>query len=546
MRRFIFIILFIVFFTSNSLVFAGPNADPKTELITVSASIADNIPPTTPILISPTNNSYLTTGYPTFIWQRSTDENGIKEYELLIDGAVLITDIPPHDAETSQFIVDYEATTDYYTLKVKDLIADGTHTWKMIAIDTLENGSDSATWSFTIDTQAPSFVLTQVGTVPTSISAQDISTVPTSPIELTENSPQLLGSGEANSTVFLTVTIPGDPTQSFTATTDINGNWGQLLGILPRDVIINLDFTITDQAGLISILNNVPFMIRTDLFVFPPQDPTPSPLPTLSPGATPSTSPPPTTPTTPILFTIPLTPAIEIAHEILQETIEKTPAPIKELIAQIPPQVRKEMAQAAANSTPVISLGVTSPLIILAILSIVNRFHNNLSPKLVWETMQALHLLPALGDHPQGFIFNSQTEARIPFALLEIRSEDEETIDQVVTDEDGFYRGLDLDSGEYQFIATHPDYKAHLQTGHAYPLIPIDLLTEAPQKRVKVGPSLSSFNMINKALFWPLFIITGGLTLIFPSLWNWLILATYPLQLLARQSYRFQPVADTE
>ena len=52
-------------------------ADPKTEVVTVTAGVLDNIPPTTPILISPTNNSYVTTGYVTFVWKGSTDDNGI-------------------------------------------------------------------------------------------------------------------------------------------------------------------------------------------------------------------------------------------------------------------------------------------------------------------------------------------------------------------------------------------------------------------------------------------------------------------------------------
>jgi hypothetical protein len=544
--------------------------DPKTEIITVTAGVLDNVPPTTPILISPENNSYVTTGYVTFVWQGSTDSNGIKEYELLIDGSVLITDIPPNDAETSEFTLDYDSTTDYYTLQVKNLIADGTHTWKIIAIDTLENGSDSATWSFTIDTQAPNFILSQVGDVPTSISAQDISTVPTNPIELDENSPKLLGNGEANSTVVLTVTIPGDPTQTFTNTTDINGNWGQQLGILPRDIIMTLDFIITDQAGLISVLNNVQFIIKTKVIVFMAASPSPSPSPTIapSPGATPLPTPsmtptPPPSPRPP-LISIPLTPPIEIAHEILQETWERLPAPLKAIVARVPAETREYLVATAVNIFPISTLLLLAFIGLLALLAMISRFGKGLSPRLIWRTLQALGLFPS--GKPQGLVYDSQTHQGIPFALIEIRNEDDETINQVVTDKNGIYRGLVLKPGRYRLVVLHPDYHfptsqvrpAHL-TDHEfylgevfeilekYPaknqmlyLIPIDVATPTPQNKSRGRLALQSFSSLNQALFFPLFLTTGILTIIFPTLWNWLVFGGYCLQVIYKASYWFK------
>ncbi|MBU0578631.1 hypothetical protein KJ628_01470, partial [Patescibacteria group bacterium] len=115
-------ILTIIFAFSSLLIPASVQAttpDPKTEEIIVSATVTDNIPPTTPILISPENNSYTTTGYTTFIWQGSTDVNGIKEYELSLDGVIYIPDIPPNDAETTRFTLDYQDSTQYYTMRVK-------------------------------------------------------------------------------------------------------------------------------------------------------------------------------------------------------------------------------------------------------------------------------------------------------------------------------------------------------------------------------------------------------------------------------------------
>lgn len=539
-----------------------PNADPKTEIITVSATVADNIAPTTPILISPEDNSYVTTGYVTFVWKGSTDANGIKEYELLVDGSVLFTDIPPNDAVKPGYTVDYDESTEYYTLTVKDLISDGTHTWKIIAIDTLENGSDSATWSFTVDTQAPSFVLTQIGDVPTSISAQDLSTVPEDPIELDENSPQLLGNGEANSTVVLTVTIPDDPTQTFIATTDVNGNWGQLLGILPRDEIIVFDFTITDQAGLVSVLNNVKIIIKTKVITYPPTSPsptpTPSPDPSASPGVTPvPTPPPPTSPPPSPLISIPLTPPIEIAHEILQETIEHLPAPLKALVAAVPPGVRTYLTSTAINLSPISALLLLLLLALLALLAMLRRFGGRLSPHLIWRSLQALRLFPS--GRPQGLVYDSQTHEPIPFALVEVRDENEEVIDSVATDINGIYRGLVLQPGKYEIVVSHPGFR--FPTNQARPkyltvhefyrnekfdisdkyeaknqmmyLIPIDIVKATRQP-------LYNFSLLNSALFLPLFVITGILTLIFPTFWNWLVFGSYILQVIYKASYWFK------
>ena len=537
----------LLIFLVTSPVQATPDSDPKTEEVTISATIPDNIPPTTPVLISPANLGYVTTGYVTFVWVEATDSHGIQEYELSLDGSLYIPDIPTNDAETSKFTLDYNPSTTYYTLKVKNLIADGTHTWKIRAKDNFDRGTDSATWSFTVDTQAPNFILSQVGAVPTSISAQDINTVPVNPIELDENSPQLLGNGETNSTVVLVVTIPSDPTQSFTFTTDVNGNWGQQLGILPRDTIMILDFTITDQHGLVSVLNNVPFIIKRTILTFPPTSPTPSPTTSPVPGVSPLPSPP-TPPTSPLpspLITIPLTPPIEIAHEILQEILERLPTPITTLVNKIP-----------ASLFSISALLLLLSMGLLALLAMINRFGRNLSPALIWRSLQALRFLPA--GKPQGLVYDSQTHQGIPFALVEVKNENGDIIDRVVTDQNGLYRGLVLEPGKYELVVSHPRYhfptsqvRPHNLTDHEFYqgevfevlakyaarnrllyLIPIDLLAQPPQKRFQIGPSLEGYQRLNSSLFLPLFIITGILTLIFPVFWNWLVWGSYWVELV--------------
>ena len=258
----------------------------------VTLSVVDNTDPTTPILVSPTDNAYVTTGTPTFIWEESTDDRGISKYQLYLNGDLVYDNLPTGDTETSEYIYTHDTLNGEYNLQLKDSISDGTYTWKVRVYDINGNYSDSATWTFIIDTLAPTFVITDIGDVSTSISAQDPSTIPASPIELDDNEPLLVATGEANSTVEVTVTIPGDPTQYYTTTIDADGNWDLQLGIFERGDIITLDFVITDQAGLVSVINDVEFLVKEIIIIIPPTaTPSASPTPAITPSPTPSPTP---------------------------------------------------------------------------------------------------------------------------------------------------------------------------------------------------------------------------------------------------------------
>ena len=566
-----------------------PTTGPIQHVTTVTATVPDNIPPTTPVLVSPADGSYVTSGKVTFVWHGSSDANGIDHYELSLDGSGYLN-VPTTGAEDNNYLLTYDADEDRYALQVKNSIPDGSHTWKIRAIDTLYNGTDSVTWSFILDTQAPSFVLTQVGGVTTSISAQDIKTVPTQPLILTKNSPQLLGHGEADSTVLLTITIPGDPSQTFTHSTDTNGNWGELLSILPRDVIMYLDFTITDQAGHISLLNDIPFTIPTQYFTFPPNLP-PS-LPPSSSTPTPNTPPvgevilpTPTTPPTPALITIPLTPAIEIAHEILQESAENMPAPIRRIIETIPPKTRAEIAVLTLRLTPFLLLVIELIGGIMALLSILHRFGKQVTPDLIWKAWQKLQLFPTgkawfifnQSQAPQGMVFDSLTHQGVSFAQVEVRTKQGTPVGQVLTDQDGFFQGIALKPGEYQLWVSQPQYQfpsqqdrpSNLDTTTYYQgenfvvgdfskvgdvsriddigkvgdvskvgekiiplrwLIPVDLAAKTPPKQWPWFISLSGFKSLHSHLFWPFVLLDFIIVLIFPSSWNIAVLATYLYQ----------------
>lgn len=290
--------LLLTFFLSSLFVFnplsifadtlstEGPGPS-YSQIPKVSLSVVDNINPTTPILISPTNNAFITTGTPTFVWEESTDDRGINKYQWYLNGALVYDNLPTGNQETSNYIYTHDTINSEYDLQLKNALSDGTYTWKVRVYDINGNFSDSATWTFTIDTLAPNFVVTDIGEVSTSISAQDPGTIPTSPIELDNNEPLIVATGEANSTVQVTVTIPGDPTQIYNTTIDSDGNWELQLGVFERGEIITLDFIITDQAGLVSVLNGVEFIINEIIIIIPPTaspTPTPPPSPLPTPG----------------------------------------------------------------------------------------------------------------------------------------------------------------------------------------------------------------------------------------------------------------------
>jgi hypothetical protein len=540
------------------------------ESVIVSATVPTNIAPSTPILISPPNNSYVTTNLVTFVWEGSTDRYGIQEYELYLDGNRYFDGIPTSATDNSQYTLTYNSSEHEYTLVVKVPISEGTHTWKIRAEDTQGAFADSATWTFTLDSQAPSFVITAIGDQTVSISAQDLSTVPVTPIELDNNEPLLQGTGEANSTVQLTVTIPGDPTQNFTFTVDTNGSWSQQLGILPRDTIITLDFVITDSAGNISILSGVRFLIRQEVIIFPPPSasPSPTPIPSASPGPgepspSPTTEPSPQASPLPPLIAIPITPPREIVYNIIQETYELLPEPLKALVATVPP----ETLEAIKNLGPISTALVVAAIPVLTTAAVATQFGARFSIELLARILQALGLIPS--GKPRGFVFDSRTHKGIPFALLTITSItdnqnqpfDINTVDlhslplmeTVVSDVDGVYKGVDLPPGKYQIDVRHQEFR--FPTARTRPpyltlrdyykgevfeilsekdaellfLIPMDAIEESGkrtwQNRVRVF--LAYLSRFSALLILPLFVLSGILTLLFPSVWNWLVFGIY-------------------
>ncbi len=538
---------------------------------TVSAFVPDNIAPSTPILIAPADGSTVNTATPTFVWQESTDNVAMDSYTLTVDGDVLFENIPLVSTNHADYTLVYNSSDDSYSLTPDDNLSNGTHTWKITAYDSSGNYTDSVTWTFTIDTQAPVFVITQVGDETVSISSQDISTIPDEPIILEDNEPLIAGTGESDADVEMTVTIPDEPTQTFNFTIGGSGTWSVQLGVLPRGVTMYLDFTITDEAGNVSVLQDVPFQIEQIIIVFPPQ-PTPTPTPAsspLPPGATPeptqtpSASPilPVPTPAGPII-SIPITPPRETVIRIAQRVEQALPPAIQNIIDTLPEGLREAISEPFRQAAPVAALIATAAIPTLSFLNLLLEFGGQITWRLLVKILQAIGLIPP--SEPQGLVFNSETYEPVSFALLSFRSTHQDIAEQIletaISDENGVYQGITLPSGEYTLTVDQQDF--HFPTALPRPsylrlqefykgevfainsesseplfLIPVDsLVTDQRRKtwRDRLRLFVARFKLRNLVV--PLFIFSCVVTLFYPSTLNFIILALY-IVLFARRVF---------
>ncbi len=419
--------------------------NPKDRPQIVTATVPDFISPSTPILISPEDGSTVTTSLPTFVWSQSSDNVGVDSYTLTLDGSILYSDIPTNDTENSLYILDYNSDTGYFSLTVKSAISNGSHTWKITAYDAAGNLASSVTWTFNIDSQAPSFIITDVGSEEVSISAQDIDTVPTQPIELSENSPLLVGTGEANSEVDVTIYTSSSTLDSSSFTIDGSGNWTLQLGILPRDIIIYLDFLITDPAGNTSILENVPIIIKSQYIQIPP-----TAAPSLPPGAPPAEEPP-ALEVPPLVIKVPQ--PQEAVTELIQQVTILLPAPLRGYLSLSPVVLRPSLELLILSILALILLSL--PILISGAM-----LFGILESKLHWTTLRKIMIAIGLWPARQsGIVFETTLQRPIPYCAVLFIGETQDKLpvrEVVVTDAAGYYPKPELQAGKYR---VHVDFK---------------------------------------------------------------------------------------
>lgn len=521
---------FLIFLTAQSFA----QVDPISGENEITATVPDHVAPSTPILISPENNALLNDATPTFVWQGSTDNVGVSHYSMSLDGSILFNNIPTSGSSQSGYTLSYDSGTGYYSLTPNSLISNGSHTWKITAYDAAGNYTDSVTWTFTIDTRAPAFVVEQIGSETVSISAQDLDTIPSDPIRLTENEPLLTGTGEAGSTVQVTIRTP-DETETATFTIGSNGKWQLQLGILPRGVIIYLDFVIQDLAGNISVLKDLPILIESPTVVVPPATPLPPGATPLPPGVTPA---PPVIPEPPIV--IPELSAREWHHKILKMIEPFLPLSLKEIAQQ---QLIKAPGPAPFY-VRLLQWGGLAVILMPALtgFALLLYLFGNYLP------LHSLGLLAGLaGIIPSrrpltGLVFSTDTYKGLPYARIifsGITFEGEKIFEQTIANYRGLFSPPNLPAGEYVASIAHPQaafpariareaqlalrdyyrgekFKVSANQVEQQLLIPIELTSNRPPgtygliSRLRYNASLSRLSLALAAV----------ITFIWPTIWN--------------------------
>lgn len=406
---------------------------PKTRTTQVTAGVHDRDAPSTPILIAPANESLVVTSTPTFIWRESTDNFAIEKYELILDGITFFTPIPLTDAVTSNFTLTFSQTTREYTLVPKSGLTEGLHSWKIVAYDIHNNQTSSVTWTFTIDTRAPVFIVTNIDTQVVTISAQDLSTVPQKPIVITTVEPILKGTGEALSTVRLTVSFQGGTETVYTFIISADGTWEQQLNLIPRDIPVYLDFLITDRAGNMSALEDIPLIIYSQkiILIEIPRNP----------------------PEEPIQIALPVLSAAEVKEKMITSVIKYSPATVQQFIAStgIFKKTRLVQDDRIWEYLPLVAiLLVLHPLlktILLAAPYATNLSFNTL--KNIWRA------IGIIWDHsPQGIVVNSRNQLPIPFCKVYLSGKGKNKQPyqaSLVTNKHGVFFRQDIPEGEYQY-----------------------------------------------------------------------------------------------
>ena len=445
---------------------AYPTPPPSEKEVFLSAVMPDIVPPTAPILIAPEDNELVSTNRPQFVWLESTDNVAMSHYKLTIDGELILDNLAtPGTYEL--YNLSYNSSLGYYYLDIKFDLDQGQHTWKITAVDAVGLTNDSVTWSFTVDSIPPHFILTQIGDVEVSISAQDQSTIPEEPIEISVNEPMLEAYGEANSTVQLTAIIPGQDDYYSETLIDGRGNWNHRLPILPRDTVITLNFVIIDLARHIRVLEGVKIIIPIDVITIP----LPTAVTTVEPSPTPHPDIiEPEPPKPPV--EIPYRPPKEIVYEIIRWL---TPTPIWRIASRDPFQTWLQFVG------PWLVLIIVGWPAALATLLLARKFGLLISGKHLIKIWQALGVIPY--EDREGWVFDSrftqwlEKESKkiwlaetnlinlgIPFAQIIAISQPSDPsfppfYQTVLTDQQGLYLPLKLPLNKYRLSVQAQDYR---------------------------------------------------------------------------------------
>ncbi len=373
----------------------------KERPVTVSATVADREPPPTAILLSPGNEQHISTSRPGFRWQYSGDTSQINKQQLYIDGVLFQDNLPFSSTNPNEYELEYQSGTGIFALTHATSLADGEHTWKIKAYDSEGNSSESATWTFIIDTVSSVFAVTKIVDITTSIWAQDVSTVPKDAIEIPTRNPILTGKGEAGADVVLTVRLPSGETETYLFTINEMGHWNVQLFDLPRGEIIYLDFMITDAVGHISTLIDLPLIVEIITIAIPGIT---NPIEIIIPPAL-----------EPILE--PILKPVQIVEKITYNPLDlPLPSSLQTTSQALPLVFQTPTRNFLKILLSWIGLILISSIPFAKITILLTRFGRQLSLQLFAEILRAIGLLPR--DNAHGIAFDAKTQQPVPFATI--------------------------------------------------------------------------------------------------------------------------------
>lgn len=261
MRRFLPILAAIIWYLVFSLVFSlvqpvWAQTQTETGEPTVTATVPILGAPDTPTLISPANNSVIATRAPTFIFDPSLGAIVVTHYQLWIDGNKNTDHIPAYNLTI---------TTNALTS-----LNEGSHAWFIKAIGSNGQTTNSATWTFTIDTTSPSLVLD-------SVAGQTYTGQPT--LTTNQRKPEFIGRSDTGAAI--TLSLSGSSVSlNLSAIADSNGKFA----LKPQFALPPGSYTISvsssDEPGNTTSLPS--FTLVISQFVSGFTIPLPSPLPDLS------------------------------------------------------------------------------------------------------------------------------------------------------------------------------------------------------------------------------------------------------------------------
>ncbi|HQM15788.1 MAG TPA: hypothetical protein PLM16_01115 [Candidatus Woesebacteria bacterium] len=439
---------------------------PVDKEVRVSATMPDIVPPSVPVLIAPADGSMVNTNRPQFVWHESTDNVLMSHYQFFINGELVLDNLE-EIGSFPLYRLSYDSELGYYYLDIKFDLGQGINTWKIVAVDAVGLPTDSATWSFFVDSIAPHFVVTKLGELELSISSQDPNTLPDEPLRLDANQPQIVARGETLSTVQLTVLIPGRESLYIETEIDARGNWTYTLPILPRDQVITLNFVIIDPARHVSVLEGIKFIIPSAVIILP---------------IGPATSPP-----AGIILSPTTSPEDETLGIIPSPTIQ-TPIEGPHYIPYLPPKEMLYQAWQFLTPTPLLkitqqswflmfinqigpwwaSLILFSPLII-ATVWLLRRMEGAWSWYKIGQCWRILGIVPM--THHQGWAFDNdyyRTQTKellgVPFAKVVAISQSEPEgyppyYQTTLTNRLGLYPSWRLPLKNYKLAVIHPDYR---------------------------------------------------------------------------------------